>query len=224
MKNFHNQMLNEWIVYEDSSIIVLHKPAGIAVQSAAVGQPDVESTLLTYLSQENGGKEIPYLGIVHRLDQPVEGLLVFAKTPQAAGKLGKQIRDGRLQKKYLALTKKSPALSMGTLENFLVKDARKHIARIADKNTKGAKKAVLHYRVRKTEDRGTLLDIEIETGRFHQIRVQLAAAGMPLVGDQKYNSEAQRERLGLWANKLSFIHPDTGQRMCFKLEDEKLDL
>ena len=139
--------LQDWseiILYEDKEIIVCHKPAGTAVQNARVGSMDMESLMKNYLAVQNPGK-IPYLGIVHRLDQPVEGLLVFAKTRKAAAELSRQISQGMMDKYYLAVSDKKAPASNGVLEDYLKKDGRTNTSAVVDRQTPGAKKARLSY-------------------------------------------------------------------------------
>ena len=213
------------ILYEDETIIVIRKPAGLATQSAKVGEPDAVSELKKYLA-ENGQKN-PYIGVVHRLDQPVEGLLVFAKTKDAAAGLTKQLSTGTLNKKYYALVCGKPGSEKGELVDYLVKE--QSVAKVVPEGTPDAKKAVLQYKVLKRMPEGlALLDIHIDTGRFHQIRVQMSNAGMPLLGDMKYGSDASvafsREVgvrfVALYAYHLEFKHPITKKVMSYELQPE----
>ncbi len=223
-----------------------HKPAGLATQSAKVGQPDAVSELKKYL-----GKKEPYLGIVHRLDQPVEGLLVFAKTKAAAAHLTKQLEAGSLNKQYYATVCGKPEPERGELVDYLLKEG--NLARVVSQGTPQAKKAVLQYRVlvceAETKDElltstntangypaadvleqnVTTLDIHIDTGRFHQIRAQLSHAGWPILGDSKYGTAQSVEisknlgirNVALFAYKLEFVHPATGKHMEYKIEQKK---
>lgn len=213
------------ILYEDETIIVIRKPAGLATQSAKTTEPDVVSELKKYLSES--GTRNPYIGVVHRLDRPVEGLLVFAKTKDAAAGLTKQLSSGTLNKKYYALVCGKPDSDEGELVDYLTKE--QNMARVVPQGTTDAKKAVLQYKVVKRMPEGlALLDIHIDTGRFHQIRVQMANAGMPLLGDTKYGSQqsiAFGRELGiryvaLYAYRLEFRHPITKKAMCYELQPE----
>lgn len=239
------------LLYEDEEIIVYHKPAGLAVQSAVIGQLDLVSKLNNYL-----GKDM--IHVVHRLDQPVEGIIVLAKTKQAAAELGKQVTDGRMKKIYHAvccheitedknkseIILKQQRLPENQLEklsetsdrswyqlvDYLVKDGRKNVSTVTGKDRRDAKKAELSFRVlakkRMPEDHGELLltEIELKTGRHHQIRVQMAHAGFPLYGDRKYNEKWERFltneeqlKLALCAVSLTFFHPRTKKTMDFAI-------
>lgn len=218
------------IIYEDKHILVVYKPAGIAVQAAKSMEMDVVSELKNYLKAS-------YLGLVHRLDQPVEGILVFAKTSPAAAVLSKQTADGTMEKEYLAAALAAKEIpEKAVLKNYLLKDGKTNTSRVVEASVKNAKKAVLSYEMQKTvfvQESGTekiaLLKIRLETGRHHQIRVQLANANLPLLGDLKYGSEESKKlssQLGikdvaLCARRLIFKHPKTGKIMEFSVSPEK---
>lgn len=240
------------IVYEDEAVLVIRKPAGLATESAGIGQKDVVSELKNYVAKKNPGK-MPYLGIVHRIDQPVEGLLVFAKTKKAAEDLTTQLGKGTLKKEYLAVVCGKVPENTGRLVDYLIKvngmavvkdaaDAQiKDAADVQVKNAADAKtekdvdarvkqaaypqakKAVLTYTKKAETEKFTLLAVQIETGRFHQIRAQLSHAGFPILGDEKYGSEESKELsqekkirfTALCAASLSFRHPVTGKTMAF---------
>lgn len=203
--------IQDWIIYEDEHIIVCQKEAGVAVQTARMSQMDMESALKNYLAVRDSGK-IPYLAVIHRLDQPVRGVLVFGKTPFAAKELSKQVTNHTIGKYYLAEVDGIIPSEEGTLKDYLLKEGKTNTSRVVSEETKGAKQAVLHYKKR---DEHTL-EIELVTGRHHQIRVQCAHAGMPLKGDVKYNPSADRnDQLGLCAYHLVFKHPKTGKKMEF---------
>ena len=224
------------IVYEDEAVLVIRKPAGLATESAGIGQKDVVSELKNYVAKKNPGK-MPYLGIVHRLDQPVEGLLVFAKTKKAAENLTAQLGKGTLKKEYLAVVCGKVPENTGRLVDYLAKEKGMAVVRdTADAQAKKdadvqaekaadpqAKKAVLSYTKKAETKELTLLAVQIETGRFHQIRAQLSHAGFPILGDEKYGSEESKELsrekkirfTALCAASLSFRHPVTGKIMAF---------
>jgi 23S rRNA pseudouridine1911/1915/1917 synthase len=224
------------IVYEDEAVLVIRKPAGLATESASIGQKDVVSELKNYVAKKNPGK-MPYLGIVHRLDQPVEGLLVFAKTKKAAEDLTMQLGKGMLKKEYLAVVCGKVPENTGRLVDYLAKEKGMAVVKnAADAKTEKdvdaqtekaagpqAKKAVLTYTKKAETEKFTLLAVQIETGRFHQIRAQLSHAGFPILGDEKYGSEESKELsrekkirfTALCAASLSFRHPVTGKFMAF---------
>lgn len=213
--------MNFRILYEDEHIIVCYKPAGIPTQTSKLGEQDMVSLLKNYL---RGG----YLAVIHRLDQPVEGLLVFAKTPFAAKELNKGLQGAGFGKYYQAVLWGIPKEKEATLENYLVKDGRTNTSRIADAKEKDAKKAVLHYEVLQTGKDGekdiSLVQVKLETGRHHQIRVQMAGMGHPIWGDAKYNTAPIQDRrfrqIALCAYKLKFIHPKTKRQMQFEIQPE----
>lgn len=220
--------MNCKIVYEDEEILVIHKPAGLATQSAGVGQADAVSELKRYLSKT---KKAPYLGVIHRLDQPVEGLLVFAKTPRAAASLTKQLQAGALNKTYLAVTFGKPLAAEADLKDYLWKDGSvSRVVEECDRERLGAKEARLHYHVLNSDGETALLEVRIETGRFHQIRAQLAHAGFPILGDQKYGDEASLavsraknvRNVALAARDLELRHPVTKKNMHWEIEPEQI--
>lgn len=166
----------------------------------------------------------PYLAVIHRLDQPVEGLLVFAKTPAAAKNLNHQLTSSGFGKYYRAIVTGVPNPSEGTLEDYMVKDGRSNTSRICTKETPGAKLARLHYRLEEcysdTKPVTSLIKIKLDTGRHHQIRVQMAHLGFPLAGDRKYNpaqNPTGTDHLNLCAYRLEFRHPKSGNEMVFEL-------
>lgn len=213
------------IIYEDEAVLVVYKPAGLAVQSARVTQPDVVSELGGYLQ---GG----YVGLVHRLDQPVEGLLAVAKNKRAAAALSRQLQDGRLEKRYYAVVSAEDAAAHAaagqqapvTLTDYIRKDKRTNRAQIVTAPDKDTQRAVLTYRMVETGRHTALFDIALMTGRFHQIRAQMAHAGMPLLGDRKYGSDCSQglsdelhiRYVALCAYSLCFLHPDTGEALVFE--------
>lgn len=205
------------ILYEDNDILVCKKPAGLPTQTAKIAAPDLVSELKNYLAE----KKESYLAVVHRLDQPVEGLLVFAKNKTAAGKLSEQFRQNEFNKVYYAVAFNQPQVQEGMLEDYMIKDGSR--AKIVTADTPGAKKAVLHYKLIAIEKGRVLYEVRLETGRFHQIRAQMAHAGMPLLGDKKYADAAIQiysemhgiKNVALCAYKLKLIHPESGEEMLF---------
>lgn len=221
------------ILYEDNSILVIRKPAGLAVQSARIGQADVVSELKSYLAKQAGsGRGEPYLAVIHRLDQPVEGVLVFAKEKKAAAALTKQLSAGTLNKQYYAVLCGYPDGSEGELVDYLRKEGNVAVAVTGrEKNFPDAKIAKLHYRILEKMEQPmplSLADVCIETGRFHQIRVQFAHAGWPLLGDTKYGNAVTGVTVGnrsyrgvaLCAYFLEFCHPVSGKKMSFRVKPQ----
>ena len=208
------------IIYEDLHILVCRKPAGLAVQNASFGRKDLKSMLKTYLFEKDG-KANPYLGIIHRLDQPVQGLVVFAKNPKSAAALSAQVQDGRMKKYYRAVTCGIPKKKEERLVNYLKKNSRTNLSECVSEKVQGAKKAELYYHVLEEKDNYALLEIELFTGRHHQIRVQMAKNQTPLYGDQKYNKNAQKgEQIALCASRLEFYNPATGKKMQYDCKPE----
>ena len=215
------------IVYEDTDILVCHKPAGFPTQTAKLGKEDMISELKKYLSEKNGKKD-PYLGVIHRLDQPVEGLLVFAKNKKAAAKLTDDLKKGDFNKKYYAVAFNQPIVEEGVLRDFILRDAGTKTAKIVTADIPGAQVAILHYQMAAMMQGCALYAIKIETGRFHQIRAQMAHAGMPLLGDLKYADAATKiysahlgiHNVALCACEITFCHPSTGEKMSFSIKPQ----
>ena len=208
------------ILYEDDAILVCVKEAGVATQTKQIGQKDMESMLRTYRMQKG---EPAYVGIVHRLDQPVNGVMVFAKTKEAAADLSRQVATKAADKYYYAVTEGVPDKKTGTLEDYLLRDGKSNLSKVVDSHTSGAKRAELSYEVLETGNGQALLKIKLATGRHHQIRVQMANAGWPLVGDRKYNFKENMRtgsrRMCLCSYKLAFTHPVTKKKMEFEIEN-----
>ena len=214
--------MNLRILHEDEHVIVCYKPAGIATQTAKMGAQDMESLLKNYLYKKE--KKMPYLAVIHRLDQPVEGILVFAKTPFAAKELNKGMQGAGFGKYYKAVLCGVPKEKKAILEDYLVKDGKTNTSRVCSKDEKEAKKAVLSYEILKQEADKSLVQVKLETGRHHQIRVQMANMGCPIWGDTKYNTSENVDKswknIALCAYHLEFVHPKTKKKMIFEIEPE----
>ena len=212
------------ILFEDDHVLVVKKDAGIPVQAGKMRMMDLQGLIKNELYRRNRKGGEPYLGLIHRLDQPVEGVMVFAKTPFAAGALSEQVTDGRMKKHYLALLCGKPSEDSGKLVDYLVKDGRTNTSSVVKEQNKDAKRAELNYQVLKRNEDTTLVEVELITGRHHQIRVQMANAGWPLYGDTKYNPQFQEVmehvQTALCAYKLSFVHPKTKKVMEFCIEPD----
>ena len=204
------------IIYED--IIVCKKPAGVATQTRRIGQADMESLLKNYRASKG---ELPYIGVVHRLDQPVEGIMVFAKNKEAAADLSRQIKTKLADKYYYAMTDGVPEKKKGTLEDELLQNGKTNTSEVVERGTPQAKHASLSYEVVEQDGKHAVLRIKLDTGRHHQIRVQLAGAGMPIYGDGKYGGAPKEEReMALCAAELEFTYPGTKKKMKFTCEPE----
>lgn len=206
------RQLEAMIQYEDEAVLVVHKPPFLAVETRAVGQQDLVSLLKNRAAAKG---EPPAVAPVHRLDQPVEGLLVLAKTKQAAAALGRSLQQGDFCKEYIAVVN-GVAEESGELVHTLKKDGRTNTSAVVPDTAEGGKRARLSYKRLAIRDEKSLLVIRLDTGRHHQIRVQMAAAGHPLSGDGKYGAQTQAHQpLALCSCRLSFVHPLSGQPMTF---------
>ncbi|MEG2310824.1 MAG: RNA pseudouridine synthase [Clostridia bacterium] len=210
------------ILYEDNHILVVVKPVGIPVQADKSGDQDMLSIVKEYIKVKYNKPNNVYVGLVHRLDRMVGGVMVFAKTSKAASRLSEYIREKNVKKRYLAiLNNKLEKTDKDTsLSNYLIKDERLNMSRVTTKKT--GKLAVLEYRVLKNfvykNKEYTLVDINLQTGRHHQIRVQFANISCPLYGDIKYGQKVNKvgQNLGLWSYYLSFFHPTKDEYLEFE--------
>lgn len=230
------EKINPEIIYEDNSIIICIKPAGVPVQTSRAGAPDLVSALKNYRVKNH---QEPYIGLVHRLDQPVRGIMVFAKTKSAAASLSKQVSSRQITKEYLAVICQTPtplpeeqntdqALRLpasGELRDYLLRDGRTNTSQVVPKGTPGAKEALLSYEILQScpETGRSLVRIRLHTGRHHQIRVQFAHAGFPLYADAKYGQPLPKGTycpIALCSCRIEFTHPETGRKMEFCLDQE----
>lgn len=219
------------VLYADQEILVALKPAGVESQTARRFEPDMVSRLKTYLVMNKlctPGRE-PYIGVIHRLDKPVSGIMVYARTKNAAARLSSQLQSGKIRKTYLAVVCGKPVDNVDNFVDYLKKSVDGNYSQVVDKGVKDARRAELSYRVLDTcrvdEQVLSLLEIHLKTGRHHQIRVQLSSRGFPIYGDARYGNtgENREERrngftpLALCASGLSFVHPATGRPMEFSI-------
>ena len=201
------------ILYEDNHIIVVYKFSGILSQSDSTKDLDMVSIVKRYLKDRYHKPGNVYLGLVHRLDRPVKGVMVFAKTSKAAARLSKQIKNSQMHKKYYAVVEGILKEKEGILENKIEKIDNKKV--LID--TPNGKEARLEYKVLKEKDNLSLVDINLLTGRYHQIRIQFSSRNHPLYGDTLYGSKYKGD-LALISYSLSFIHPTTKEKMCFEIK------
>ena len=215
-------MLN--ILYEDQELIVVKKPVGMESQETHSFSPDLVSEIKKHIHHLSTKKEEPYVGVIHRLDKPVGGIMVYAKTKEAASLLSRQVKENQMQKMYMAVVCGKPVDNVDNFVDYLLKDTGKNMSRIVEKGISGAKRAELRYQVVDTfkeEELLTLVKIWLITGRHHQIRVQFAGRGLPLWGDHRYNSKfAGQKSIALSACELSFLHPKTKKPLTFQMEPE----
>lgn len=209
--------MNFKVIYEDNHIIVVEKPPNIPSQGDKTEDTDMLTIIKEYLKEKYNKPGNVYLGLVHRLDRPVGGVMIFAKTSKAASRLSNQVREKVFKKEYLAIVDGKPEKNNGTLENYLLKNEKTNTSRIVKENTPGSKYAKLDYEVLKYNEEIdlSLLKILLHTGRHHQIRVQLAGMGHSICGDQKYGTRGRGKQISLWAYKLTIEHPITKESMTF---------
>lgn len=205
------------ILFEDNHLLVVEKPVNIPTQEDASGDPDLLSILKEDIKARYQKPGNVYLGLVHRLDRPVGGVMVFAKTSKAASRLSDQIRTRAFRKTYLAVIHGTPNEKSGRLEHYLVKNQETNTVRVVPPTTSGSKQAILEYEVLSSKDSLSLVRINLLTGRSHQIRVQFAEIGHPLYGDQKYGAgvNTSGQQIALWSNRILLQHPTAKKEMEF---------
>ena len=206
------------ILYEDNHIIVVEKPVNIPSQEDKTGDEDMLSIIKKYLKEKYNKPGEVYLGLVHRLDRPTGGVMVFARTSKAASRLSEQIREKQMHKKYLCIVDGKMENTKGSMKDFLLKNEKTNTSKVVKEGTKNAKEAILDYEVVKynEEINMSVVKVDLHTGRHHQIRVQFSSRGHSLSGDQKYGTRGRGKGLALWAYSLSFLHPITKERIEFE--------
>jgi 23S rRNA pseudouridine1911/1915/1917 synthase len=203
-------------LYEDNHLLVVVKPPDMPVQGDISGALDLLSLLKDEIKARYNKPGNVFLGLVHRLDRPVGGVMVFARTSKAASRLSAQIREHEFGKTYLCVVMGCPALSTGRLTDYLLKDPETNTVKIVDQETPQAKEAVLDYEVLEKAGGLSLVKVKLLTGRSHQIRVQMSNIGTPLFGDVKYGYKGNRsDSLALWSYQLEIEHPVKKERMLF---------
>ena len=204
------------VIYEDNHVLVVIKPQNVPSQKDSSNDQDMQTMCKEYLKEKYNKPGDAFCGIVHRLDRPTGGLMVFAKTSKCADRLSEQIRNGDLQKEYLTIVLGKLKYKTDYLVNYLKKDAKTNTVRIVPQLESDAKKAELTYKVLDETDKLSLVKCELITGRSHQIRVQMAGIGNPVFGDVRYGGDvAKGWNLALWSYKLCFAHPITKKVMTF---------
>ncbi len=214
-------MLEPKIIYEDNHVIVVIKPHNISVQEDESKDPDMLTIIKEFLKKRDNKPGNVFLGLVHRLDRPTGGVMVFAKTSKAASRLSKELQDKKLKKHYLCVVNGRPQLATNRLITYLKKDEKTNTVKIAPKLESGSKEAILDYEVVASKDKFSLIDVNLVTGRSHQIRVQMSAQlNCPIFGDFKYGDKEHGGNLALWAYELTFTHPTTKENMRFTVAPE----
>lgn len=212
------------VIYEDNHIIVVEKEPNIPSQADKTEDIDMLTIIKEYIKEKYKKPGNVYLGLVHRLDRPVGGVMVFAKTSKAASRLSEQVRDKIFKKQYLAVVDGKFDKNKGTLEDYLYKDERNNISKVVSKDKKNSKLAKLDYEVlahNEVKDL-TLVKINLHTGRHHQIRVQLSNFNHSIFGDQKYGTRGKGKQIALWAYKLQLQHPITKETLEFECLPESI--
>ena len=206
------------VVYEDNHIIIVNKRSGEIVQGDKTGDKPRAETVKDYIKVKYHKPGNVFLGVVHRLDRPVSGLVLFARTSKALTRLNDMFRTGDIHKTYWAIVKNTPAQPEATLENWIVRNEKQNKSYAHDHEVPGAKRALLSYRIIGKTDRYTLLEIHLMTGRHHQIRCQLAHMGCPIRGDLKYGAPRSNPDGGisLMAKQIDFVHPVTKEQITIK--------
>lgn len=206
------------VLYEDNHIIVVEKKPNIPSQADKTSDMDMLTIVKEYIKNKYSKPGNVYLGLVHRLDRPVGGVMVFAKTSKAASRLSEEVRNKTFEKKYLAVVDGKIDNKDGTLENYLYKDERNNISKVVNSTKKNSKFAKLDYKVLVYDELKdlSLVEINLHTGRHHQIRVQLSNFNHSIFGDQKYGTRGKGKQIALWAYRLKIIHPTTKEEMIFE--------
>ena len=204
------------IVYEDNHVIIASKRSGEIVQGDKTGDRTLADDVKEYIKEKYAKPGNVFLGVTHRLDRPVWGLVVFAKTSKALARLNDMFRNGEVHKTYWAICQNAPAEPEATLTHWITRNEKQNKSYAYDREVPGSKKAVLHYRTISRSERYTLVEIELMTGRHHQIRCQLAKIGCPIKGDLKYGARRSNpdSSISLLARKVEFIHPVSKERIC----------
>ncbi len=215
---------NLTVLYEDNQIVVVLKPQNILSQSDITKDEDLLSMVKAYIKEKYNKAGNAFIGLVHRLDRPTGGIMVFARNSKSASRLSLQIKEHLFEKRYLAICEGSFREKIGTFKNYIKKDEKTNLVKLVPISEQGAKYAELEYKVLDERDGLSLVEVKIITGRSHQIRVQLANLKHPLVGDKKYGSKFSACNLALWAYALDFEHPTKKSHMKFRALPPDLEM
>jgi len=213
-------------LYEDNHIIIINKRVGDISQGDKTGDAPLSDVVKEYLKKKHNKPGKVFLGVVHRLDRPTSGVILFARTSKALERLNKMLREKQLKKTYWAIVKNKPSKAEDTLVHYLKKNPKNNKSTTFKKPTDESKKAILHYKVLKELETYTLLEIDLETGRHHQIRAQLAAIGCPIKGDLKYGFDRSNKNGGihLHARKIEFTHPVSKEKITITAPTQNDDV
>ncbi|GAE89293.1 RluA family pseudouridine synthase [Acetivibrio straminisolvens] len=213
------------IIFEDNHLLVVIKPVNIPTQKDESNDNDMLTLLKEDIKKRYNKPGNVYLGLVHRLDRPVGGVMVFAKTSKAASRLSDQVRTRQFKKAYLAVVHGIPVKSEGRLEDYLLKDSRSNMVSVVKEGTPGSKLAVLDYRTLGVYNDFSLIKVNLHTGRPHQIRVQLVNIGHPLYGDQKYGHRVNKpgQQIALWSNEIALVHPVLKEEKVFSCKPPAIE-
>lgn len=212
------------VIFEDNHIIVVEKPVNIPSQQDKTGDIDMLTIIKDYLKEKYNKPGNVYVGLIHRLDRPVGGVMVFAKTSKSASRLSEAVRTKKFEKTYLVIVDGQMEEKEGILEDYLLKNEKTNLSKVVEKEKNNAKYAKLEYEVIKYQEDIdlSLLIIKLHTGRHHQIRVQLSSRGHSIYGDQKYGVRGRGKQIALWAYKLSFEHPTLKEWLTFETLPETI--
>ena len=210
------------VIYEDNHIIVVEKQPNIPSQGDKTNDIDMLTIIKDYIKEKYNKPGNVYLGLIHRLDRPVGGVMVFAKTSKAAARLSEQVREKVFRKEYLVVVDGKFEKEKGIMKDYLLKNERNNLSKVVEENTKNAKYAELEYEVLKYREDIDLsaVKVNLHTGRHHQIRVQFASRKHSIYGDQKYGTRGKGKQIALWAYKLTINHPITKEEMTFEVLPE----
>lgn len=203
------------VLYEDNHIIIVYKQSGEIVQGDKTGDKPLSDTIKEWIKQKYAKPGNVFLGVVHRLDRPVSGIVVFAKTSKALSRLNNMFRNGEVRKTYWAMVQTAPNMPEATLTNWLVRNEKQNKSYVYNNEMPNAKQAILKYKTIGQTEHYTLLEVNLLTGRHHQIRCQLAAMGCPIKGDLKYSARRSNPdgSISLLSHKVEFIHPVSKQKI-----------